>query len=80
MRLAVLDHGHSLLQKVQLKLMRAYCGRALEPVQMMSYRRNFFGKYLARCVQQGLRKGREWSVAELETFAFFVSHLNRCGY
>lgn len=80
MRLSILGHGHTPLQKIQLKLMRGYCGRALEPVQMMSYRRNFFGKYWARCVQHGLRHAREWSVGEVETFAAFVSHLNRCQY
>jgi hypothetical protein len=80
MRIEILDHGHSVLQKAQLRTMRAFCGRALEPVLMMSYRRNFFGKHLARCLQEGLRHAREWSVGELEIFAAFVSDLNRCRY
>ena len=80
MRLQVLMHGHTPLQKIQLRIMRAFCGRALEPVLMMSYRRNFFGKHWARCLQDGLRHAREWSVGELEIFAAFVSSLNRCRY
>ena len=80
MRLAVLTHGHRRLQKIQLRIMRAFCGRALEPVLMMSYRRNFFGKHWARCLQEGLRHAREWRVGELEIFAAFVSNLNRCHY
>ena len=80
MRLEVLKHGHRRLQKMQLWILRALCGRALEPVLMMSYRRNFFGKYLARCLQEGLRHAQEWSVGELETFAAHVSSLNRCRY
>ena len=80
MRLDVLKHGHSRLQKMQLAILRWITGRSLEPVLMMSYRRNFFGKYWARCLQEGLRNAREWSVGELETFAAFVSSLNRCQY
>jgi hypothetical protein len=80
MRLEVLKHGHSGLQKMQLWVLRVISGRALEPVLMMSYRRNFFGKYWARCLQEGLRNAHEWSVGELETFAAFVSSLNRCCF
>ena len=80
MRPEVLQHGHTRLQKIQLWAMRRFCGRALEPVLMMSYRRDFFGKHFARCLQEGLRNAREWSVGELETFAAFVSSLNRCRY
>jgi hypothetical protein len=80
MRLEVLKHGHSRLQKMQLWVLRAVSGRALAPVLMMSYRRNFFGKHWARCLQQGLRNAHEWSVGELETFAAFVSSLNRCRF
>lgn len=80
MRLEILDCGHGVLQKMQLWVLRAVSGRALGPVLMMSYRRNFFGKHLARCLQEGLRQAREWSVGEVETFAAFVSNLNRCRF
>jgi hypothetical protein len=80
MQLELLQHGHSRLQKVQLWVLRSLSGRALGPVLMMSYRRNFFGKYLARCLQEGLRNAHQWSVEELETFAAFVSSLNRCHF
>ncbi len=80
MRLEVLKRGHSPLQKIQLRILRVLAGRALEPVLMMSYRRNFFGKHLARCLQEGLRKARGWSLGELEVLAAFVSSLNRCRF
>ena len=80
MRLPILSHGHRRLQKMQLSVLRLFAGRALEPVLMMSYRRNFFGKHWARCLQEGLRNAREWSVGEVEIFAAFVSSLNRCHY
>lgn len=80
MRVEVLKRGHSRLQKIQLWILGAIAGRSLEPVLMMSYRRNFFGKYWARCLQEGLRHARGWSVGEVEIFAAFVSSLNRCRY
>ena len=80
MRLRVLDHGHNRLQKIQLGILRRLTGRSIEPLLMMSYRRDLFGKHLARALQEGLRGAREWSVAEVETFAAFVSSLNRCQY
>jgi hypothetical protein len=80
MHLEILKTGHSMLQKIQLRALGALSGRALDPVLMMSYRRNFFGKHWARCLQDGLRNGREWSVGEMEIFAAFVSSLNRCRF
>ncbi|HLW51457.1 MAG TPA: hypothetical protein VKW06_01320 [Candidatus Angelobacter sp.] len=80
MRLNILEHGHSRLQKLQLRVLRMVAGRATGPLLMMSYRRNFFGKHWARCLQEGLRHGREWSTGELEIFAAFVSSLNQCHF
>jgi hypothetical protein len=80
MRLDVLKHGHRPLQRIQLWILGVFAGRALEPVRMMSYQRNFFGKHWARCLQQGLREAQEWSVGELEIFAALVSSLNRCRF
>jgi len=80
MRLAVLKHGHSRFQRMQLWVLRALSGRAPAPVMMMSYRRHFFGKHFARCLQEGMRNAQEWSVGEVEMFAAFVSNLNRCRF
>jgi hypothetical protein len=60
--------------------MRAAAGSVPGPILTLSYRRDFCGKYLARCYQQGLRQAREWSVSEIELFAAFVSSLNRCCF
>lgn len=80
MRLEILKSGHHPLQKIQLRLLDGVAGRAVEAVRMMSYRRDFFGRHWARCLQEGLRRTREWSVGEVETFAVFVSSLNRCRF
>lgn len=80
MRLAALNQPHGVRQRIVFALFRAILGQVPGPVLALSYRRNFCGKHLARCYQQGLRRAREWSVGEVELFAAFVSKLNRCGF
>jgi hypothetical protein len=55
-------------------------GKIPGPVLVMSYRRELFGKYLARCYQEALRGCTEWTAGEAELFAAFISRLNECKY
>jgi hypothetical protein len=81
MRLQLLENGHRPFQKVILSLIRLVSGgHAPGPILVMSYRRELFGKYLAACFQEGMRRAQEWSVGEVELFAAFVSQLNECKY
>ena len=80
MRLKILDRGTGLLQRLQYAVIRRFVGHVPGSVCATSYRRNFFGKHFARCVQEALRTGGEWTVGELEMFAAFLSRLNRCRY
>ena len=80
MRLKRVDRGSGLLQRVQYAVIRRFVGHVPGSVSATSYRRNFFGKHFARCVQEALRAQGEWTVGELEMFAAFVSRLNRCRY
>jgi hypothetical protein len=80
MRLKQLEQPHGLWQKLRFAVIRATAGTVPGPFLALSYRRDFCGKYLARCYQQGLRRAREWSVGEIELFAAFVSSLNRCRF
>ena len=81
MRLKVLERGSGILQRWQYAIIRRYLGGHVPgSVSVVSYRRDFFGKHFARCVQEALRSGEEWSVSELEMFAAFISRLNRCRF
>jgi len=81
MRLKILDRGSGLLQRLQYAVVRAFLGGHVPgSVSVVSYRRNFFGKHFARCVQEALRTTGEWSAGELEIFAAFVSRLNQCRF
>src|SRR5262249_20186856 len=75
MRLDILERGHRPLQKLQLAALRALAGDVPGPVAVMSYRREWMGKRYARFAQQTMRRAREWSIAEVELFAAFVSKL-----
>lgn len=81
MRLRILENGHSPLQKAVLAVIRiASEGKVPGPILVMSYRRAFFGKYLAACFQEAMRGSSKWTVGEVEIFAAFVSRLNKCDY
>jgi hypothetical protein len=79
-RLGVLQHGHRPLQKPVLAFIRRLVGQVPGPILTMSYRSEIFGKAFSASLQEGMRRAKHWSVAEVELFAAFVSNLNRCEY
>ena len=80
MRLKILEQPSGVLQRVHFALIQRVVGHVPGLVSVTSYRRKFFGRYFAQCVQQALRAKGEWTAAELESFATFVSRLNKCRY
>jgi len=80
MRLKILKRGHRLLQKVQIFFIGTMMGYTPGPIAVLSYRRNFFGKYYNPWLQQALRGAKHWSVGEIELFGTFVSKQNQCQY
>jgi hypothetical protein len=80
MRLALLGQPTGPVQRFRFAIMRALVGKVPGPFLALSCKRKLAGKHLARCYQEGLRQAKEWSIGEIETFAAFVSHLNRCQF
>ncbi len=80
MRPAILERGHTPLQKAQFKSIRALVGQLPGPIATLSYRRHLFGKPFAACLQEAMRGPSEFSVGERELFAAFVSSKNLCPY
>jgi hypothetical protein len=81
MRLAKVDHGHAIAQKLQLGLIRLLSGRAAPGVvRTLLYREEFFGRAHNRLTQRVMRGPSDWSVGERELFAAFVSRLNQCPF
>jgi hypothetical protein len=82
MRLKRLEDGYRPLQKFFLRVIRTRIpdGEVPGPMAVLSYRRELFGKHLAKCYQEGMRGATEWTTGEIELFAAFVSQLNKCKY
>lgn len=80
MRLAKLNRGHRLPQKMILLIMRLTGSPAPDIVRTLFYRPEFFGKPYSQCLQATMRGPSEWSVWERELFAAFTSHLNECAF
>lgn len=78
MRLRRVHAGHRLRDKVMLTMMRVFAGHAPGVVRTLLYRKEFFGRPWSELTQQVMRGPSPWTVGERETFAAFVSQLNKC--
>ena len=63
-----------------LGLMRVFAGHAPGVVRTLLYRKEFFGRPWSELTQQVMRGPSPWTVGERETFAAFVSQLNKCVF
>jgi hypothetical protein len=80
MRLAALDHGHRLPQKLMLLLIRVMMGRVPDVLRTLLYRPEFFGKSYGKLMQAIMRESPHWKPAEAELMAAFVSRRNQCPF
>lgn len=81
MRVARLDHGHTVGQKLVLGLIRLTTGfRAPDVVKTLFYRKAFFGAPQSRLTHLVMRGPSEWSVGQRELFAAFVSRVGQCPF
>lgn len=80
MRLTILTQKLSLLQRIQLRLVKLFIGHEVGPIAMQSYHPDFFGRPFNDCVATALRGTQFWNKAEAELFAAFVSRQNQCRY
>ena len=81
MRLAKIEHGHRLREKVVLWLI-AKVGKRKPPdvLKTLLYRPRFFGRPFSALTHAVLRGPSDWSVGERELFAAFVSRQNQCVF
>jgi hypothetical protein len=83
MRLQKLDHGHTLRQKLILRMIRIVSRDPAQPldiIKTMMYRPSYFGKRASNFYDELLRGPSQWSVGERELFAAFTSSLNACRF
>ena len=81
MRLARVEHGHRLGQKLKLMLIRLLSRRRVpDVVKTILYRPELWGRPMCAWTQAVMRGPSEWSVGERELFAAFTSRLNKCVF
>lgn len=79
-RLAVLDRGHPSEVTAEIERAKAENGFVSEVMTMLMYRPKLFGRPFSEALQDVMRGPSEWSVAERELFAAFVSAQNQCPF
>jgi hypothetical protein len=80
-RLAILDHGHTLGRKALLAMIRVMSRQPVQDVvKTMLYRPEFFGRPMGQLVQKAMRGPSEWSVGDRELMAAYVSKINECEF
>ncbi len=81
MRLRILDSGHSLPKKALFTFIRVVSGApAPDVVKTLMYRPEFFGTPMRAVFQEAMRGPSDWTVAERELMASFVSKTNECEF
>ncbi len=81
MRLDVLNSGHKLRHKLLFKMIRLISGHpAPDVVKLLLYRSEFFGAPMNEMFQESMRGPSEWSIAEREMMASYISKTNECEF
>jgi uncharacterized peroxidase-related enzyme len=77
MRLAILDRGHRLGTKAMFAMIRAVSRQPTpEVLKLVTYRPEFFGRYMKAIAHEAMRGPSAWSVGDRELMAAFVSKAN----
>lgn len=81
MRLRNVENGHTWQKKLKLWFIQ-FVSRRKNPdvLRLVFYRPELFGQAFSQGLQALLRGPSEWSVAERELFASFVSRQNQCDF
>jgi len=78
-RLAILDHGHGIRAKAMFVLIRIFSGHpVVDAVKLAFYRPSFYRG--GGLTQEAMRGRSEWSVADRELMAAYVSKVNETQF
>ena len=81
MRLRILDNGHTFAKKALLALIKTLSRMPVQDVvKLLLYRPEFFGAPMNQVFQEAMRGPSEWTIAEREMMAGYVSKVNECEF
>lgn len=81
MRLARVESGHEPRNAAVLDKFRELSGREpVDVVKMLYYRPELFGRPFSAALDLAMRGESDWTPAERELFAAYVSSLNQCPF
>ena len=81
MRLRVVESGHDSGEAALLDMLRTASGREpVDVVKTLHYRPEIFGRPFSDALDLAMRGESDWSAAERELFAAYVSSLNQCPF
>ena len=79
MRLAILDHGHGIRAKAMFSIIRVFSGHpVVDAVKLALYRPSFYRG--GGLTHEAMRGPSEWSVADRELMAAYVSKMNETEF
>lgn len=79
MRLAILDHGHGIRTKAMFVLIRVFSGHpVVDAVKLALYRPSFYRA--GGLTQEAMRGPSDWSVADRELMAAYISKMNETEF
>ena len=79
MRLACVEHGHTGAEAAEVAAMREQ-GYVSDIALALRYRPELFGRPFSALLQDVMKGPSEWTSAERELFAAFVSAQNQCPF
>ncbi len=81
MRLGVLDTGHTLATKALFVMIRRLSKHPVpDVVKTLRYRPEYFGGFMSNLSQEVMRGPSDWSIADRELMAAYVSKTNECEF
>ena len=81
MRLRIVESGHEPGEAAVLEMIRSAGGREpVDVVKTLHYRPEVFGRPFCDTLDLAMRGESDWTPAERELFAAYVSSLNQCPF
>ena len=81
MRLACVESGHEPREAQVLDMIRTASGREpVDVVKTLYYRPEIFGRPFSEVLDLAMRGDSDWTAAERELFAAYVSSLSQCPF